>query len=401
VKDIPLRVKKVEEIIGTPVDSGKIVQILESLEMSVREDGDGHYLVTPPTFRVDIERDVDLIEEIARILGYEHIPVTLPAVSGGAEMRNKKSSLESKVREILNGSGYTEIINYSFTTPESVNVLGLEANDEGRRFVVLRDPLSEDISVMRTGLVFGFLDTMRKNINLGNPDLRFFEIGKIFIGNKTGELPDERERLGGLIAGLRYEEAWHTGEEQADFYDLKGCLENLFSELKIYNISYDSDCEIPFLHSERSAMIRADGRTLGFVGEIHPQVRKNMDLRDRAVVFELDFSCLVKLFSEAMQYQEIPRFPSTSRDVAFLVDETITSGAMISMVLDTKEELLENVSVFDVYKGKGISAGMKSLAIRFTYRSPLKTLTDSEVNKVHTRIVEKVVTLTDAKIRGV
>jgi phenylalanyl-tRNA synthetase beta chain len=400
VKDIPLRVMKAEEIIGTPVDSGKIVQILESLEMTVKEDGEGKYLVTPATFRVDIEREVDLIEEIARILGYENIPVTLPAVSGGAETRNEKSSLESKVREILNGSGYTEIINYSFTTPESVNALGLEANDEGRRFVVLRDPLSEDISVMRTGLVFGLLDTMRKNVNLGNPNLRLFEIGKIFIGNKAGELPDERERLGGLIAGLRYEEAWHTGEERADFYDLKGCLENLFSELRIDNISYDSDCEISFLHPAISCTVKAGDTIIGFMGEIHPQVRKNMDLKDRAVVFELDFSFLVELFSEAMQYREIPRFPSTSRDVAFLVDEKITSGAMISMVLDMKEELLENVSVFDVYKGKGISAGMKSLAIRFTYRSSLKTLTDREVNGAHTRIVEKIVSLTDAKIRG-
>jgi phenylalanyl-tRNA synthetase beta chain len=401
VKDIPLRVKRVEEIIGIPVDSGKIVQILESLEMMVSEDGEGRYLVTPPTFRVDIEREVDLIEEIARILGYEHIPVTLPAVSGGAEIRNEKSALESKVRQILNGSGYTEIINYSFTTPESVNALGLEDNDEGRRFVVLRDPLSEDISVMRTGLVFGLLDTMRKNVNLGNPDLRLFEIGKIFIGNGVGELPDERERLAGLIAGLRYEEAWHTGEERADFYDLKGCLENLFTELKIDTISYDSDCEIPFLHPERSCTVKVDNRILGFLGEIHPQVRERMDLKDRAVVFELDFTCLVETFSEAMKYREIARFPSTSRDVAFLVDEKITSGDMISMALDREEELLENVSIFDVYTGKGISAGMKSLAIRFTYRSSLKTLTDSEVNETHTRIVERIVTLTDAKIRGV
>ncbi len=400
VKDIPLRVERVGEIIGTEVAKEKIVNILESLEMTVKEDKDNTCLVTPPTFRVDIEREIDLVEEISRILGYEHIPVTLPAVSGGTEMGNKKSSLESKVREILNGGGFTEVINYSFTTPESVNVLGLEAHDEGRRFVVLRDPLSEDISVMRTGLVYGLLDTMRKNINLGNPDLRLFEMGKIFIGKKTGELPDERERLGGLIAGLRYEEAWHTAEEQADFYDLKGCLENLFSELKIYNISYDSDCGVSFLHPARSCTIKAGDTILGFVGEIHPQVLEKMDLKDRAVVFELDFSCLVELFSEAMQYREIPRFPSTSRDVAFLVDETITSGAMISMVLDTNEELLENVRVFDVYKGKGISAGMKSLAIRFTYRSSFKTLTDSEVNEAHTKIVEKIVALTGAKIRG-
>jgi len=401
VKDVPLRVKKVEEIIGIPVGSEKIVQILESLEMTVKEDGEGKYLITPATFRVDIEREVDLIEEIARVVGYDHIPITLPAVSGGAEIRNEKTTLESKVRQILNGSGYTEIINYSFTTPESVNILGLEDNDEGRRFVVLRDPLSEDMSVMRTGLVFGLLEVMRKNVNVGNPDLRLFEIGKIFIGNEVGELPDERECLGGLVAGLRYEEAWHTGEEQADFYDLKGCLENLFTELKMYSISYDSDCKIPFLHPERSAMIKVDNKTIGFIGEIHPQVREKMDLKDRAVVFEMDFTALVESFPRSMQYTEIPRYPSTSRDVAFLVDEKITSGAMVSIALDAKEELLENVSIFDVYTGEGISAGMKSLAIRFTYRASLKTLTDSEVNEVHSRIVEKIVKLTDAKIRGV
>jgi phenylalanyl-tRNA synthetase beta chain len=399
-KDILLRVDRVREIIGTEINASKIVDILEGLEMVVKEDKQGNYLITPPTFRVDIEREIDLIEEISRILGYENIPVTLPAISAGSESNDKKKILEGKIREILNGNGYTEVINYSFTTPDSVNILGLGDDDEGRRFVILREPLSEDMSVMRTDLVSALLETMRKNINVGNFNLRIFEIGKIFIANKAGELPDERERLGGLLTGSRYEEEWHSKKDYADFYDLKGCLENIFEMLKIRNVSYESDCEVPFLHPGRSCTVKVDGRILGFLGEIHSGIRKRMDIKDRAIVFELDFSLLADLFSEEMRYRDIPRYPSTSRDVAFLVDNSLESGTILSMALGMREELLENICIFDVYSGKGIPDGMKSLAIRFTYRSPAKTLTDSEVNEAHRRIVENIAEKTGAKIRG-
>jgi len=402
VKNIPLRVKKVNEILGIKVKASEIKKILRNLEMTVNKTENGNYHVTPPTFRVDISREIDLIEEIVRIYGYDSIPTSLPAVSMRSDIRNGEKTLEDKIRDILNGQGYSEVINYSFITPESANILGLEKNDEGRKFVIIKNPLTEDQSVMRTGLVYGLLDTMRKNINVGCFDLKIFEKGKVFILQEKGELPLENERIAGLITGSRYDNLWYFKGLLSDFYDLKGCVENLFDGLMIQNVKFKTDANVPFLHPGMSSAVFVDNRKIGFVGEVHPEILEKMSLKRRAVVFELDFDVLAGLYNNAERaiYSEIPKFPSITRDVAFLVGKDVEGGRIQDLVFEENEELLEKVVVFDVYYGKNIPDGMKSLALRFIYRSPDKTLTDDEVDKVHNRIAERIVNLTKAKIRG-
>ena len=400
VRDIPLRPERVNRILGTQISAGEMKDILEGLEMTVRENKEGEYLVTPPTFRVDISREVDLTEEIARIHGYEGIPASLPELSTGTGTPNDKRTLEDRIRTIFNGYGYSEVINYSFTTPASADILGLSKDDEGRRLINLEDPLGEDMSVMRTGLVYSLLETMRKNISAGNHDLRIFEMGKVFtdIGE---ELPVENERVGGLVTGSRYDRLWHFDDGlYSDFYDLKGCVENLFDALRIRDIRLKSDCDRPFLHPGRSCYVMSSSKTIGFLGDVHPDVLDKMDIKGRAVVFELDLQSIASLPREEMIYRDIPKFPSISRDVAFVVDGTVEGRYILDLALEKKENLLEYMDIFDVYIGKGIPDGMKSLAVRFTYRSATRTLTDGEVNEAHDRLVERIVRHTGAKIRG-
>ncbi|MBN2538943.1 MAG: phenylalanine--tRNA ligase subunit beta, partial [Deltaproteobacteria bacterium] len=373
---------------------------LEGLEMEVSEQEPGEYLVTPPTFRVDITREIDLTEEIARIHGYEGIPTSLPELSPQAVTTSDKRILQSRIRTILNGYGYSEVINYSFISPTSADILGLSEDDEERRFVRLEDPLGEDMSVMRTNLAYGLLGTMKKNISSGNHDLRIFEMGKVFtdIGE---ELPREHERIGALVCGARYDRLWHFDDGlHSDFYDLKGCIENLFDALRMSDIRFKSDCDRSFLHPGRSCNVISGGTTIGWLGDVHPDVLYKMDIKGRAVIFELDLHSIVSLPREAMVYRNVPKFPSISRDVAFVLDGSIEGRYILDLALEKRENLLEYMGIFDVYIGKGIPDGMKSLAVRFTYRSATRTLTDDEVNEVHDRLVERIVRNTGAKIRG-
>lgn len=400
VENIPLRVKKVDEVLGVKVKTGEIKRILKSLGMVVNKTEDGDYLVTPPTFRVDISREIDLIEEIIRIHGYDGVPMSLPAVPERTDIKNEEKTLEEKIRVILTGQGYSEVINYSFIMPESANILGLKEDDEGRKFVMIKNPLTEDQSVMRTSLVYGLLDTMRKNANAGCFDLRIFEKGKIYIAQKEGELPLEKEKIAGLITGVRYDDLWHWNELFSDFYDLKGCVENLFDGLMVKDVKLKSGTDVPLLHPGKSCGIFVDDKKIGFVGEVHPGVLEKMDLKRNAVVFELDFDFLAVHYTEEIFYRDIPRFPTSSRDVAFLVGKDMEGGRILDLVIGESEELLEKATIFDVYYGKGIPEGMKSIALRFTYRSSDRTLTDDEVDEVHNRIVERIAGLTGARIRG-
>jgi phenylalanyl-tRNA synthetase beta chain len=402
--DIPLRISRDNQILGTEFSETEVTDVLKALEMGVSDDEKrGFLMVTPPTFRVDIDREIDIIEEIARIKGYENIPVSLPSVSVGVTANHDReiAAVENTIKNVFNGYGYSEVINYSFTTPASVNILGLPDDDPGRRMVILRDPLSEDMSVMRTGLIYGLLETARKNNNVGNTDLKIFEGGNIFINEGPGKLPQEREKVAALVMGARYAKSWHYKDVTADFYDLKGVIEGMLDALRIDMVEFRAVDDIPFLHPGRSCLVLEGEAVIGCIGEVSPRVLNMLDIKERAVVCELDVSLLRERFSGTVLYRDIPRFPSISRDVAFVVDSPMYGHSVIKPALDmAKDTLLEDVSIFDVYTGKGILEGKKSLAVRFIYRSADRTLTDDEVGTVHDAIVEEIVRRTGAGIRG-
>lgn len=398
-RDIPLRISRVREILGHDVAPSEAVKILESLEMTVSKGDDLHYRVTPPTFRVDINREIDLIEEIARLQGYDRVPVTHPAAAIPSMERDGRKMLEERIRNLFNGYGYSEIITYSFIPATAADVLDLPAGDKRRAAVVIRNPLTEEQSVMRTTMIHSLLETMRKNINAGCPDLKLFEIGRIYLARQAGVLPEEKNRIGGLLTGVRFGQCWHYAGIASDFFDLKGCLEGLFEHLKMTNVKFQSDLKEPFLHPGRCCRIMVGQDMIGFLGEVHPEVLTRMDLKNRAIVFELDLDVLAGLFSGTLSYREISKFPASSRDVAFLISRGRTAEEMIELSLEINEELLEKVCVFDVYEGTGIPEGMTSLGLRFSYRAHDRTLTDQEIGQAHNAIVQRIMERSGARTR--
>ncbi|MHB8769502.1 MAG: phenylalanine--tRNA ligase subunit beta [Syntrophales bacterium] len=396
---IPLRVARTREILGVAPPEAEIVRILTGLEMVVQPAGAGQFAVTPPTCRVDITREIDLIEEVARLYGYDRVPVTVPAVAGVAGIGEAKRTVEDRIREIMTGAGYTEVINYSFVSPGAVDQLGLGEGDERRSHVAIRNPLSEEQAVLRTTMTHSLLLNARRNADSGRFDVKIFEIGKTFIRCGEGVQPREQNRLACLITGLRYEDRWHSQDLRGDFYDLKGCIENLLDTLRIPSLSYRPGISEVILHPGKSCGVFAGERIVGFIGEIHPDLQARLDLPGPVIVCELDIDLLAAQSSAVAAFRSLPRYPSSSRDVAFLIRREHEAGELVLLAEQSLEELLERVQIFDVYEGKNIPAGMKSLGVRFSYRSADRTLTDEEVSAVHTRVVQRIVQGTGASIR--
>ena len=399
-RNIPLRSERVAEVLGIKATTAEIRRILRGLEMSVEKGKGGYFEVTPPTFRVDLLREIDLIEEIARIRGYDAIPATLPPIPAGTATTDARRSFMDRVRTVLTGYGYTEVINYSFTTPASADIQGLAEGDDGRKFVRIANPLTEDQAVMRTGILYGLLDTVRRNIRAGCNDLKIFELGKVFINRAEGELPMEEERIGGLITGARYDHLWHFKDLEADFYDLKGCVENILEALRIRDAEFRPRTDVPCLHPGRACGIYVKGRDAGTLGEINPDVLGRLDLPRRVTVFDLSFDVLLGAYSRKVAYREFSRFPAITRDVALLVRKDLDARRLLEILRENPEELLENADIFDVYIGEGLPGDTKSLGLRMTYRSAVRTLTDEEISQVHNRIVRHLVQATEARIRG-
>ena len=398
-ENIPLRLKRIRDILGAAVGEEDVLRILGSLEMRVEPAGAGEIRVTPPTCRVDITREIDLIEEIARLHGYDRVPVTLPAVSVLAGAADGKTEVEKRFRETVTGAGYQEVINYSFVSPAAADQLGLALEDERRLQVRIRNPLTEGQAVMRTTLIPSLLMNARDNAAVGNFDLKIFETGRAFIRQGDGNLPLERNHAALLIAGRRYDDRWHFHDLQADFYDLKGCVENILDALRMAAPAFREQGTEPFLHPGKSCGVFDGDVRIGFLGEVHPDVLTRIDLAGPAFVCELDLDLLAENFSAKASFRNLPRFPSSSRDVAFLVPRETTAAEMLRWATDSVEELLEKVKIFDVYEGKNVPAGMKSLGLRFSYRGADRTLTDDEVSEVHARILQKIVRASGASIR--
>lgn len=397
--DIPLRLSRIDAIIGTTIKNEDVVSILQSIGMDIRQTTEGNYLVNPPTYRVDINREIDIIEEVARLYGYDRVPVTLPNIAVTEISAIPRLDMEEKIRCLLTGAGYTEVVNYSFISSLSVDYLRLNENDERRRLVHIKNPLVEDQSVMRTTMIFALLDNMKKNANNGCFNLKIFEMGRTFFSCGEGKLPEEKNILAGLLSGTISEDLWNS-KLNADFYDIKGCIANIFSDLKIDKCSYIAENPETYLHPGKSCNIYLNDTKIGYAGQLHPDVQDRMDLKIKPYIFEINLDILADHVAENITYKETSKYPAITRDVAFVVAADVQADYMLNIVLRQKEYLLENVGIFDIYEGKGLPEGTKSLGLRFSYRAPDKTLTDLEVNNVHEKIVRNTVGLTGARVRG-
>ncbi len=392
--EIILRIDRACMLIGFKISAEEIKNILRRLGMNVKDETENTLKVIPPSYRRDIEIEEDLVEEIARIYGYEKIPVSLPSSEITAGSVTVREDVEALVRNTLISSGYFEVINYSFLYPEIFDDLKINHDSNYRKYVTLRNPLSRKQSIMRTTLIPGLIESMKTNINRGNRGIRIFEIGRVFFFDEGIR---EEERIAGLACGGRYESLWNLKDVDIDFYDIKGVVEAIVDVLGIDNYEFYPASEA-FLHPGKSAVLKINNMEVGFLGLLHPDVEERLEIHD-IFVFELDIGLLRKYFRPERTFTELPRYPSLYRDVALIVDESLFAEEVLRMIKQKKHPWIEDVKIFDVYKGDQVPPGKKSIAFRINYRSPERTLLDEEVNLVHNEIIKEVVEKFGARIR--
>lgn len=388
---IELNISETGRLLGIEMDRENIKSCLESIEFDV-ENADADTLkVTPPSFRVDITRSVDLMEEAARLYGYNNIPTTMPFIHAETTQPLKTLVLRDKIKNILTGLSFMEAINYSFINESSCDQLRLLSNDTKRKLLHVLNPINEEQSVMRTSLIPGLLETMRRNLSQQVRNLKLFETGNIFLSRGQETLPEEVEMVAGLWTGDRYNSAWYAKETGCDFYDIKGIVEGLISDLNINNSCFT---KMPselcrYTKQGHTAQVTIEGRPIGLVGELHPEVLRNFDLKQRAFIFELNCNTLLDLTNKAKKSKLLPKFPFTTRDITVIISKDIEAMSILEKLNSFGEKLIENTQLFDIFEGDPVPPGKKSVSVRIIYRSPEKTLEDNEVNGIHIDITNR------------
>jgi len=396
----PVRVRgeKINKILGTELSIRDMLAVLERLGMR-SEDKRDFYLVYPPSFRHDIRREHDIAEEVARVLGYDRVRTAFPKSPLSSVIVNEKSRYIDRIREVMKKSGFTEVITYSFMSPSSLDMIHIPQTDSRRHTIHIRNPLRQEESLLRTTLIPALLGIFKYNHDRGQKDIRFFEISRVFqdIGKA---IPLEELRLGGLYYKENVPSLWE--ENVSGFFMTKGALESMFMEFKIDEFAFSPSSE-PFLHRGQSADIHGAGARLGYIGVIGPDIAESLDIKKQSpeiIAFEINLDLFCTLIPETLHYVPIQRYPSVERDIAVVVDENIPAADIQTMIKTFASELIEAVSVFDVYRGKHIPAGKKSLAFNIVYRSHDRTLRDDEVEHIHTSIADFVLKKTGGQLRG-
>lgn len=380
VTPIEISVDKVNKTIGFELSATDIESIFVQLGFETTNHSDV-LTVMVPSRRKDITIKEDLIEEIARIYGYDEIPSTLPVfedvTNGALTDRQSKSRI---VKATLEGAGLSQAINYSLVDKERAKDFALQ----NRSTIELLMPMSEAHSTLRQSLIPHLIDAAAYNVARKNNDVRLYELGRVFFGNGEGELPDEVEYLSGILTGDYTVNAWQGKKEAIDFFVAKGFVDRIAEKLDI-NFEYEAG-EINGLHPGRTAVVKLNGEIVGFVGELHPQTEKDNDLK-RTYVFELNYDKLMAVSVGYINYQPIPRFPGVSRDIALVVNRNMPSAKLVQVIHEHGGDILQNAEVFDVYEGEHVAEDEKSIAIRLAYLDTQQTLTDDKVNAIHEDIL--------------
>ncbi|MCA3925470.1 phenylalanine--tRNA ligase subunit beta [Vibrio vulnificus] len=369
---VALRRTKLDNLLGHHIADSDVVEILERLGMTVETTAEG-WVAVAPTWRFDIEIEQDLVEEVGRIYGYDNIPNQNPTAALKMHDHQEANIPLKRVRDLLVDRGYHEAITYSFVEPEQQKLVvpGVDA-------LILPNPISAEMSAMRLGLIQGLLNTVVHNQKRQQPRVRLFEYGLRFIPCDTAENGMRQEpMLAGVIAGTRSEEHWNIDTNTVDFFDLKGDVEAIL-ELSANDKAYSFvAAKHPALHPGQSAAIVVDGKEIGVIGTVHPELERKFGLNGRTIVFEIEWSAINrKVIPEAVA---LSKFPANRRDIAVVVDEAVASGDIVNACLEVGGEFLKAAKLFDVYVGKGVEEGKKSLAIALTLQSNERTLEDADI----------------------
>ena len=387
----PIRfsVRKAVEIIGTDILEKEAKTYLEDLELDVREEDEDVLVVNPPSFRGDLEREIDLVEEIARLHGYDRIPVTLPKGPASPERPDKLSLSEREAKKVLTHYGYYEAITYSFISPSVCDQINLGPDDPRRSHLQILNPLTEDFSTLRTTLIPGLLETVRYNLSRKNSNLKIFELKKVYFPQDGAKLPKEVKYLAGFAMGLNEDVHWTSPPRPVDFYDIKGCIEGLLEVLQVKGVDFAKAEDIPYFHPGKASRIFRGKEALGVLGEVHPQILSRYEIPGKAYLFEIDFEQLVKGAGEGRQFQPLPKFPAVYRDLSVVIEETLEAEKVIRAIRSFQQPFIEEVDLFDVYRGAPIPEGKKGISYRIRYQAQDRTLTDEEVNEYHEKVISR------------
>ncbi len=394
---IDVSISRTNQLLGIELTAEKIADLLESIGINCQLSAGDKLHITPPSFRVDIEREADLVEEIARLYGYDKIPATLPKVKLSYPEQDSSRQRRLALAARLTAIGYTEAINYSFISEKNAKMMNIAVDDARFTPVRLLNPLSEEQSVMRTMLLPGLLDNVKRNINHQKTSVKMFEIGKIFTPVEGNPQPREENILSGVLSGNRYGEnsPLHFKQEPVDVFDAKGAVEFIFYEMGLGRIGEqeaihfarpENDCE-PFTEKEYTLYIFAGLVKLGTLGRIKTEVLRRFSIKHEVFYFDLLYDRICDLKIVGKHFSSLPVYPSVKRDIALVVRENVSSGEILAKVRGSRDKLVEHCEIFDIFQGAKIPEGHKSVALSITYRSETKTLTEKNVEKSHSKIV--------------
>lgn len=379
-KEVTLRKGRLNQILGVQWSDVEIEKALSALAFKPKQTEPGVWLCEVPAYRHDISREIDLIEEVARLIGYEKIQATLPKGFMRVAQDQFESSLEESIRTFLAQEGFLEVVHYSFAGEKDFKEFKSEQD-----FIRLANPLSEDLAVMRPALLPSMLSCLRHNIARQNENLKLFELRNIYRQTQDSKIIESKS-LVIAMSGERNGRSWNLPKEKVDFYDLKGLLEKImeFYKLPSYELKLSSSS---FFHPGASATLIVNGRKIGDFGQLHPQCLEAYDLRVPVMMGEFDLGALAAFVGSKAKFQEIPKFPGIDRDLTVVAPDSLLSREVVDCVFSLKIPLLKKMECVDVYTGEPIEKGKKALTYSLIYLDAEKTLTDLEVNQAHDEVM--------------
>jgi phenylalanyl-tRNA synthetase beta chain len=390
---------KINRWLGTTLDAATIRGYLERVNFTVADGPNGRFEVTVPTYRRDVAYMADLAEEVARLYGYDRIPVTLPPSREIGE-RTSFQQFQFDLRRTLQGVGVSEIITYSLNAKDTPRKLGIASEEDPlARAVELMVPLSEEQAVMRTTLANGMLEAMAFNAKRRQTDLAFYEIARVYLPREEEDLPAEPVHLAIGLTGRRYAAGWNQTGSEYDFYDLKGLWELIASQFTLPEAELQRSGQ-PFLHPGQAADLRLDGQAVGYCGRIHPRIEEAYGLGQPVYLLELDLTLVEPMRNPKIVFAMPRKFPAVQRDLALVLPAAITAAEVIAQIKENSGNLVESVELFDVYQGDQVPEGQRSLAFSLSYRSQERTLNDTEINQMQTELLQKLNAKYGAVIRG-
>ncbi|AZE73905.1 Phenylalanyl-tRNA synthetase beta chain [Pseudomonas synxantha] len=390
IAPITLRAKSVEQMLGLVIDPTEIEQLLSALGLGISSSGEGQWQVEVPSHRFDISLEVDLIEELARLYGYNRLPVRYPQARLAPQPKAEARAHLPELRRLLVARGYQEAVTYSFIDPKQ-----FELFNPGVEPLLLANPISNDMAAMRSSLWPGLVKALSHNLNRQQDRVRLFESGLRFVGQLDGL--KQEPMLAGVVCGSRLPEGWAQGRDVVDFFDVKADVEAVLGFAGALDAFTFVPGSHPALHPGQTARIEREGRLVGFVGAIHPELSKTLGLDRPVFVFEL---LLAEVATGKMpKFSELSRFPEVRRDLALIADRDVAATAVLDVIRENAGEWLTDLRLFDVYQGKGIDPHRKSLAVGLTWQHPSRTLNDDEVNTTTQNILTSLEQRLNATLR--